>query len=172
MPAATAAPGLVGVQIARASPSTGAAVVDRQLDEVARVGAKIVRVEAHWSDLEPGAKGDRDPAAVAAVDHAVEGAAARGLRVLLVVDSTPCWASSAPATERDRCTNYPPFDPRDAVPVATFLAGRYGARLVAFEVWNDRTRATSSNRPVRTRHRGTRRSSERCAARSSRPTLG
>jgi hypothetical protein len=137
VPAAGAAPGLVGVQVARASPSTDPAVLDRQLDEAARMGAKLVRVEARWSDLEPDAKDQRDPAAVAAVDRAVEGAAARGLRVLLMVDSTPCWASSAPATSRDRCTSYPPSDPGDAVPVATFLAGRYGSRLAAFEVWNE-----------------------------------
>ena len=48
-------------------------------------------------------------------------------------------------------TRYPPADPRDAVPVATFLAGRYGAKLAAFEIWNEPDQANERTSPGPTR---------------------
>jgi hypothetical protein len=73
-------------------------------------------------------------------------ARASGVKVLLVVAGTPCWASTAPAADRGACTTdderrkaaaYPPQDPQAFARVAAFLAGRYRTSLAAFEVWNE-----------------------------------
>ena len=148
-PAASAAPltPLSGVQTAALNAGAPASTTDDALDRARALGAKVVRLEVLWWQLEPTAAGERDPAVLAAADHLVDGAAARGMRVLLLVDGTPCWASTAPAGERGDCrgadanrravTSYPPRDPQDYVSVSTFLAARYGAKLAAFEVWNE-----------------------------------
>lgn len=140
-PVASAAPAIgVGVAI---DASTSTAAADRQIDAAKSSGASLIRLGVSWSALEPAASGEHDPATLAAVDHAVATATARGLKVVLFMFSTPCWASSAPAaspgcTQNDlSITRYGPRDPSDNVPVSTFLAARYGARLAAFEVWNE-----------------------------------
>lgn len=121
--------------------------VDQTLDLAARAGAKIFRVEADWSALEPEAQGKRDVAAVAALDRLVDAASRRGMRTLLFIDRTPCWASAAPAGVRGSCTGpqangpevtrFRPADPETVVPISTFLAARYARRLAAFQVWNE-----------------------------------
>ncbi|MBA2517085.1 MAG: cellulase family glycosylhydrolase, partial [Solirubrobacterales bacterium] len=120
---------------------------DRDLDLAERSGARVYRVQATWSALEPIARGIRDPGALALLDHLVAGAAQRGMRTILVLSSTPCWASSAPASDRGGCvgptpnrfavTRYQPAAANSAVPIATFLAARYRSNLAAFQVWNE-----------------------------------
>ncbi len=117
------------------------------LDQAKRSGAKLFRLEATWSQLEPSAQGVRDPAALARLDGLVDAVSARGMKAVVVLVSTPCWASSAPAEERGSCsgpdanreavTRYQPADAQAAVPIATFLAARYAPRLAAFQVWNE-----------------------------------
>ena len=123
------------------------ASTDRDLTLAARAGAKLIRVPAEWSMLEPVAQGQRDPAAVEALDRVVGAAARRGMRTVMVVVGTPCWASSAPSAERTSCsgananrsavTRYRPSDPTSVVPIATFLAARYANHLAAFQIWNE-----------------------------------
>jgi hypothetical protein len=144
MAAGVSMPGVQGLPV-----SSGAtdAAVDNSLDRAKQLGAKLIRVEVLWSDLEPRASGVRDQGVLARTDRIVADAAARGMRVLLLVDGTPCWASTAPADERAGCdgadpnrravTSYPPRDPADYVAVSTFLADRYGTKLAAFEIWNE-----------------------------------
>jgi hypothetical protein len=147
-PAAGARP-TPGVQSITVSSATSQAAADRALDRAHALGAKLLRVDVPWSRLEPEASGRRDPDTLAAADRLIDGAATRGMRTLLLVAGTPCWASSAPEDVRDGCggtdahrnrnevTRYPPRDPADYVPVSTFLAARYGAKLAAFELWNE-----------------------------------
>ena len=92
-----------GVQSLPISLTRSVAATDRSLDRAKAVRAKLLRVEVLWSMLEPRAAGERDAQYLAAVDHVVDGAAKRGIRVLLLVDNTPCWASTAPADLRDGC---------------------------------------------------------------------
>lgn len=136
-----------GVQTAALDPHASAASVDRTLDRARALGAKVIRLEVLWYRLEPKAPGDRDAAMLAATDRMVDGAAERGMKTLLLVDGTPCWASTAPAADRGDCSGsdanrravikYPPRDPQEYVDVATFLSARYGTKLAAFEVWNE-----------------------------------
>jgi hypothetical protein len=143
-PAATAAP-TGGVQSISVSTSTSQASADAMLDRAKALGAKLIRVDVVWARVEPKASGERDAAYLAAADRIVDGAAKRGIRTLLLVGGTPCWASSAPDkgscaaadANRPAVTKYPPADPADYLPAATFLASRYGDKLAAFEIWNE-----------------------------------
>ncbi len=138
---AVAAP-VNGIQIAKIG--EGDAATD--LAAAKQLGARLVRVELRWNLLEPDAAGVRDEAFLAQADAVMDRARAAGLKVLLVVDGTPCWASSAPADLRGDCTtgderakaaSYPPARPADFAAVAAFVAGRYRTALAAFEVWNE-----------------------------------
>ncbi|WP_187369312.1 glycosyl hydrolase [Baekduia soli] len=144
---AHAAP-LVGIQSGGILSSADTAEAnDRELAAEARLHVKVVRFEVSWAALEPRASGERDPAVLAKIDAFVDGAARRGIRPILFIDRTPCWASSAPADVRGDCSGpdanrdavwrYAPADPVSAVPVATFLSQRYGTRLAAFQLWNE-----------------------------------
>jgi hypothetical protein len=142
--AASAKP-LYGVQGVEALPWVSPADADKALDTAQATHAKVLRVEVSWSTLEPVAAGQRDPAALAAIDHVVAGASARGMKVLLLVDATPCWASISPS--RGSCsgadpnthdvTRYQPSGTQGFVDVSTFLVQRYAKDLAAFEIWNE-----------------------------------
>lgn len=136
---------LYGVQGLPTLPGASQAEVDAALNAAQAVRSKVVRVEALWSVIEPEAAGRRDPAALAALDRVIDGAAQRRMKVLLMVDSTPCWASTSPA--KGRCsgahpntadvTRYQPAGTQGYVDVSSFLVARYAAKLAGFEVWNE-----------------------------------
>lgn len=141
---ATARP-VYGVQ-GLAGPTRAGAVPDFEVAK--RLGTRITRIEASWAALEPtGPGGAPNPQALAALDGTIAAAASRRIRVVLFVNRTPCWASSAPAELRAGCRGpeanraavwrFSPNRPADAVPIHTFLAARYGAKLAAMEVWNE-----------------------------------
>jgi polysaccharide biosynthesis protein PslG len=114
--------------------------------------AKLVRTEVPWSVLEPGGPGKIDPRSLAFVDRMVSGAAADGIRVIVFVDSSPCWASSAPASLLHKCVQgrsgpanaWPPSNPADYAAFVGYLAQRYGTRLAAIEVWNEPDQANQA----------------------------
>jgi hypothetical protein len=143
--AAASAKPLYGLQGVPAYASATQGQVDTALDVAKKAHAKVIRVEVLWSKLEPAAAGVRDAAELAAIDRVVSGAAARGMKTELLIDSTPCWASSSP--ERGSCagadpntsqvTRYPPSDTQPYVELSEFLVARYAANLAAFEVWNE-----------------------------------
>ena len=77
--------------------------VDREIALARALHAKVVRVELPWSVLEPLGPNQIDPSALAFTDRLMSDAAAAGIRVIVLVDSTPCWASSAPASLLRAC---------------------------------------------------------------------
>jgi hypothetical protein len=117
----------------------------QQLAQARALHAKIVRVEVTWSDFEPIASGQIEPSALAVADRIVAAAAARGIRVIMLVDGTPCWASSAPAALISSCVpgtpsaanSWPPAEASAYASFVAYLARRYGDRLAAIEVWNE-----------------------------------
>lgn len=120
--------------------------IDASLDMARALHVKLVRVEVLWSALEPEQAGKQDKAYLAKVAQMLDGARTRGLRVVLVVEGTPCWATTAPDDLRAQCTGptpdqrafaYPPADAADFGRVVGFLAGRYEHDLAAIEVWNE-----------------------------------
>ncbi|HMJ34658.1 MAG TPA: hypothetical protein VK501_12130 [Baekduia sp.] len=147
-PASAGAAPLVGTQdggVLSASESISA--IKREVDSMAKLHGQVARFEVSWAALEPHVQGERDPAVVALIDAYVDTAAKHGIRPILYIDRTPCWASSAPDDVRQGCKGvdanrsevwrYAPAEAASAVPVSTFLAQRYGPRLAAFQLWNE-----------------------------------
>ena len=72
--------------------------------------------------------------------------------MILTVDGTPCWASSAPAPMLRRCvpgeasgaTAWPPRNAADYATFVAFLAQRYGTALTAIEIWNEPDQANEA----------------------------
>jgi hypothetical protein len=132
---------LGGVNIDAALPSR----LDAAVAEAQALHAKIVRTELAWSELQPIGPNQIDPRALAFTDRLVNDAAAHGVRLIMLLDSTPCWASSAPASLRRKCVrgrssranSWPPSNPADFAALVGYLAQRYGTALTAIEVWNE-----------------------------------
>jgi hypothetical protein len=142
----TAAPQYRGVQLHSLWWDSSNADLDRELDMSRDLGANVVRVDVGWSSLESGAKGQYSDWYLTKLDRFVNGAYARGMKVIATVMTTPCWASSAPESLKQGCAGewwnrnvqmYPPTRASDYADAARFITSRYGTKLAAFEVWNE-----------------------------------
>src|SRR3954454_13787025 len=118
----------------------------RELDIARGAGSDVVRVDVAWSSLELQGKRRWSRAYARRLDAFVSNARARGLRVVAVLNETPCWASNAPQALRQGCrgdwwnrgvTRYPPRRARDYADAAVYVARRWGASLEALEIWNE-----------------------------------
>src|SRR3954452_3740419 len=118
----------------------------RELDIARGAGSDVVRVDVAWSSLELQGKRRWSRAYARRLDAFVSNARARGLRVVAVLNETPCWASKAPQALRQGCrgdwwnrgvTRYPPRRARDYADAAVYVARRWGASLDALEIWNE-----------------------------------
>jgi polysaccharide biosynthesis protein PslG len=138
------APPVGGVNIIGVGPNP-LGEADRAVAQARALHAKLVRTDVPWSALESAGPGQIEPRALAFADRVVSDATADGIRVIMLVDSTPCWASSAPAAFLRRCTAgsssqanaWPPSNPATYAAFVGYLAQRYGTRLAAIEVWNE-----------------------------------
>ena len=119
---------------------------NREIDMLADSGANAVRIDISWSSLETEGKGRYSPWYVKKADHIFERAQARGLKIIAVLWSTPCWASEAPDTLRQGCEGawwdrdvdrYAPRDVNDYGDAAQYVATRWGSKLSALEIWNE-----------------------------------
>jgi hypothetical protein len=118
---------------------------DQEIAQAHALRAKVVRIEATWAVFEPTASGQIDPKAMAFTDRLVSDAAAAGMQVIMLVDGTPCWASSAPASLQSSCVprrpskanSWPPAHPSTYAAFVAYLAQRYGDHLAGIEVWNE-----------------------------------
>ncbi len=136
---------LIGVSIGSPIDSSLPTQADRELPQLQALGAKLMRVEVPWSVLEPRQPGQLDPGALASTDRLMNEAASVGIRVIMLVQSTPCWASSAPASVLRGCNPsrggqanaWPPRQPAAFAAFVAYLAGRYGHELAAMEIWNE-----------------------------------
>jgi polysaccharide biosynthesis protein PslG len=120
--------------------------MDQELALSAQAHSNIVRVDVGWASLETGGKGQFDANYVAKLDRFVAGASAKGMKVLITLLGTPCWASSAPATLKGSCPNpgwvngvvqYAPTNMSDYADIARWITSRYGNQMAALEVWNE-----------------------------------
>jgi Cellulase (glycosyl hydrolase family 5) len=134
---------LVGVNIHDIEPSP-LREADLEIGRAAALHATVVRSELAWSTFQPSSPTSTDPAAVAYLDRLVSDAGAHNIRVILLVDSSPCWASTAPAAVlrgcqriHTRANGYPPRDPNEYAAFVAYLAQRYGTHLAAIEIWNE-----------------------------------
>lgn len=145
-PALAAGPTFQGVQLHSLWGGVSNADMDRELDMTRDAGANVVRVDVGWSSLETAGKGQWSQWYVDKLDRFMDGADARGIKVIATLWGTPCWASTAPETKKQGCagtwwdrqvTMYPPTSNSHFADAASFVTKRYGTKLAALEVWNE-----------------------------------
>jgi hypothetical protein len=115
-----------------------------ELSQVAALRANIVRIEVRWSELES-LPGRLSPELLARLDAFMKAAAEKGIKVLAMVEGTPCWDSAAPPQIEAQCVPgresaanaWPPANDASYGSFVEFLAKRYAAELGAIEVWNE-----------------------------------
>jgi Cellulase (glycosyl hydrolase family 5) len=136
---------LGGVNIGGPEFDTTVAEADRSIALARQLHARVVRVDLPWAVLEPRGPNQIDRKPLAFTDRLVADAAAAGIGVIALVDSTPCWVSSAPSSVLGKCSatqpsaanSWPPSDPASFATFVAYLAKRYGERLAAIEIWNE-----------------------------------
>lgn len=146
VPSASAATKYRGVMLHSLWGESSNEDMDHELDMAKAAGSNVVRVDIAWSSLETGGKGAMSDWYVEKLDRFVEGANSRGIKVLANLWSTPCWASSAPESDKQGCdgswwdrgvTAWAPTNAADFGNIAKWVTSRYGAKLAALEVWNE-----------------------------------
>lgn len=111
----------------------GAAAADQEREYAALddLGARWVRVEVNWAEVEP-SRGAYHAWSLEQIDAAVHRNRAAGRQVVVMIGKAPQWASGS----ADHGT--PPRDPADFARFAAFMAQRYAADGVAgYEIWNE-----------------------------------
>lgn len=122
---------------------------DSELRLLREAGANAFRIDAIWSAIETQGDNVYNKAVIgsgplncaearqstaAELDHAVCEAAARGLKPLLTLFTTPRWARQASCVDDNDCA---PQSPREYGEIARHLAQRYAGMLAGIEIWNE-----------------------------------
>lgn len=119
---------------------------DELIDQAVDSGSNVVRIDMGWSSLQLNGPGEFESGYAERADHFIDAARERGLRVIVTLLETPCWASSAPESRKQGCRGswwerdvqrYAPNDPEDYANAARMVAQRWGPQLDALEVWNE-----------------------------------
>jgi hypothetical protein len=138
-------PPLGGLNVVGLGYNSSPSEADHSIAVAKSVHAQIVRVEIPWAALEPREGRGLDPRALAYTDRLMADAETAGIKVIMTVERTPCWASSAPAKLLRKChpgmasaaSAYPPTSTTPYAAIVAFLARRYGSGLAALEVWSE-----------------------------------
>lgn len=142
---ASASVPLGGLNVVGLGFSSSPGEADRSIAVARSAGARVVRVEIPWAALEPREGQAIDPRALAYTDRLMNDAQAAGIRVIMTVERTPCWVSSAPPRILSKCrpgmaspaNAYPPRTTAPYAQIVSYLARRYGSGLAALEVWSE-----------------------------------
>ncbi len=102
--------------------------LNRELDAVSQTGASWLRVLIDWNVAEP-VQGQIN---WSVFDRIVDGATARGLKVLGHIAFTPPWARAPGAY-----FTAPPVDADAFANFAKAVIGRYGSRVSNWQIWNE-----------------------------------
>ena len=101
------------------------------LDRLAEAGVGWVRIDMGWASFQADGPGSSSQWYVDRVDGLVNGARARGIRVLGTLWMTPGWANG------DQGTRVPPTDDASYARMARWAAEHFRGRVSAWEVWNE-----------------------------------
>jgi polysaccharide biosynthesis protein PslG len=122
--------------------------VSTELQLEQQAGANVQRVNVPWLAIET-ARGVYNSAAVARLDQVVNSATSAGIRTELMVNGTPCWASSAVRIGATCLSadfwDYPPANPATYGAFVAWITARYGSQLAGVEVWNEPNAPGGSN---------------------------
>src|ERR1700744_3286320 len=94
-----------GINITGISQGISNAQIDADMRVAHNLHANAVRVALPWSQFEPNEQGDLAASTVAATNRLMRDAAADRIKVIALVDDTPCWASTAPQSLLASCGN-------------------------------------------------------------------
>ncbi len=144
-PRRPARPLRAGVNIAGLGFDSSPEQADHDVAWARHLNAKVIRIEIPWAVMEPVAAERLDAGALAFTDRLMSDAAAAHIGVIAMVESTPCWASSAPARLLRGCSpkhsgaanSWPPVHASDYADFVALLGERYRDSLAAIEVWNE-----------------------------------
>lgn len=152
-PAHTSSGPLIGgLNVPGIASGASLAEADRSIADAKAVHARLIRVEAPWAQFEPDGPGQIDTRTQADADRLIGEAAAAGIRVILIAERTPCWASSAPKSLLANCrplheskaNAWPPNQVSAYADYVAYLAQRYRGKLAAIEIWNEPDQANES----------------------------
>ena len=128
--AQTPRPGQLGVAAGGGLHELTAEELAAELDVARDAGARWLRFDVNWDVVQAGGP---DSWAWEPFDRIVEGARARGLKVLGTIWYTPAWARP-----QDTPVHRPPTEPADYGRFAAAVAERYGPLGVHhWEIWNE-----------------------------------
>jgi polysaccharide biosynthesis protein PslG len=102
--------------------------VNRELDAVAKTTASWLRVVIDWNRIEP-AKGQFD---WQQLDHTIDAARARNLKVLGMIEYSPEWARAPGAY-----VSAPPVNSSDYANFVTTVVRRYSPVVSTWQLWNE-----------------------------------
>ena len=118
-----------GISTGGAIQNEDPATLGKDLDAIAGAGAKWIRIDINWAQVQSGGPTSYD---WTAIDRLVRGASARGISVLGGIMYTPRWARPSGTS-----ATYGP-DPAKFAAFARVAAAHYSALGVhAYEVWNE-----------------------------------
>jgi hypothetical protein len=118
-----------GVSTGGAIQNEDATTLGRDLDLMAGTHTHWVRVDINWAQIQNGGPSSYD---WGAIDRVVQGATARGLKILGTIDYTPGWARPSGTS-----ASFGP-DPTQYATFAATAAQHYAALGVhAYEIWNE-----------------------------------
>jgi hypothetical protein len=122
-------PDMFGISTGGTIQNQDVTTLGRDLDTMAAVGARWVRIDINWAQVQAGGPSSYN---WAPIDRVVQGANARGLKVLGIIAYTPGWARPSGTSSK-----YGP-DPATYAAFAAEAVEHYSAMGVhAYEVWNE-----------------------------------
>jgi Cellulase (glycosyl hydrolase family 5) len=127
-------PSTIGIADSELYLSTSLAEINARLDLMQSLGVTNVRIMVPWAGVQP--LHPDTPFGLGAprwdqLDMVVNAAAARGMGILGVLNSTPMWATNSTPIN-GQPTNFDRF-----ASFAKSVALRYGDKISAYEVWNE-----------------------------------
>ncbi len=119
------------------SPSSSAApnaMFTRHLDQIAKNGATMIRLDIGWSASQPSnATPSLSNVYNKRIALVLDQAAKRGLKVLVTLHQSPSWARPGTGSNVKQY----PTNPDSIKPWTTWLARTWGSKVEAWEVWNE-----------------------------------
>ncbi len=122
----------LGTGVATAAPEAGVVLPNpnqSQMAAVSTLGTHWVRIFATWPDLEP-SRGSFSPFWLNYYDQLFRSLPAK-TKVIVDVVNSPSWETGS----SDEHT--PPANANDYGAFVGYLAGRWGSRVAAYEIWNE-----------------------------------